>query len=140
MNKCVKNYLQRGIAFGGFGPIVTGIVFAILYGAGVDVRLNGVEILIAIVSTYLLAFVQAGSSVFNQIESWPIAKRMGIHFASLYVVYIACYLINSWLPFSWEVILLFTAIFVGVYLIVWITVALITRGISKKLNNSLNAK
>ena len=140
MNKCVKNYLQRGIAFGGFGPIVMGIVFAILYAAGVDVRLNGVEILIAIVSTYVLAFVQAGASVFNQIESWSIAKRMGIHFASLYVVYIACYLINSWLPFSWEVILLFTAIFVGVYLIVWITVALITRGISKKLNNSLNAK
>ena len=140
MNKCVKSYLQRGIVFGGFGPIVTGIVFAILYRAGVDVRLNGVEILIAIVSTYVLAFVQAGSSVFNQIESWPIAKRMGIHFVSLYAVYMACYLINSWLPFSWEVILLFTAIFVGVYLIVWITVALITRGISKKLNNSLNAK
>ena len=140
MNKCVKNYLQRGIAFGGFGPIVMGIVFAILYAAGVDVRLNGVEILIAIVSTYVLAFVQAGSSVFNQIESWPIAKRMGIHFASLYVVYVACYLVNRWLPFSWQVILLFTAIFVGVYLIVWITVALITHGISKRLNNSLSNK
>lgn len=140
MNKCVKNYLQRGIAFGGFGPIVMGIVFAILYAAGVDVRLNGVEILIAIVSTYVLAFVQAGASVFNQIESWPIAKRMGIHFASLYVVYVACYLINRWLPFSWQVILVFTAIFVGVYLIVWITVALITHGISKRLNNSLGSK
>ena len=139
MNKCVKSYLQRGIVFGGFGPIVTGIVFAILYRAGVDVRLNGVEILIAIVSTYVLAFVQAGSSVFNQIESWPIAKRMGIHFASLYVVYVACYLINRWLPFSWQVILLFTAIFVGVYLIVWITVALISHGISKKLNASLKS-
>jgi hypothetical protein len=139
MNKCVKSYLQRGIAFGGFGPIVTGIVFAILYRAGVDVRLNGVEILIAIVSTYVLAFVQAGSSVFNQIESWPIAKRMGIHFVSLYAVYMACYLINSWLPFSWQTILVFTAIFIIVYLIVWITVLLIVCRTSKKLNASLKS-
>ena len=140
MNKCVKNYLQRGIAFGGFGPIVMGIVFAILYAAGVDVRLNGVEILVAIVSTYVLAFVQAGSSVFNQIEEWPIAKSMGIHFASLYVVYIACYLINSWLPFSWQVILIFTAVFLATYLTVWITVALIVRATSKKLNKNLHNK
>ena len=77
MNKYVKNYLQRGIAFGGFGPIVAGIVFWILHLAGVNVALNGAEAFIAILSTYLLAFVQAGSSVFNQVEGWPIAKSMG---------------------------------------------------------------
>lgn len=137
MNKYVKNYLQRGIAFGGFGPIITGIVLAILHASGVDVLLNGAEILIAIVSTYILAFVQAGSSVFNQVEEWPLAKSVGLHFASLYVVYVGCYLVNRWLPFAWEVIAIFTGVFVGVYLVIWLTVYFITRAVSKKLNKNI---
>ena len=137
MNKYVKNYLQRGIAFGGFGPIITGIVLAILHASGVDVLLNGAEILIAIVSTYILAFVQAGSSVFNQVEEWPLAKSVGLHFASLYVVYVGCYLVNRWLPFAWEVIAIFTGVFVGVYLVIWLTVYFITRALSKKLNKNI---
>ncbi|MBQ7912348.1 MAG: DUF3021 domain-containing protein [Clostridia bacterium] len=137
MNKYVKNYLQRGIAFGGFGPIITGIVFWILQLCGVEVILNGAEVLVAILSTYVLAFVQAGSSVFNQVEGWPIAKSMGIHFASLYVVYVGCYLVNRWIPFAWEVVAIFTGIFAAVYLIVWLTVYLIVRNISKKLNKNI---
>ena len=112
MNKYVKNYLQRGIAFGGFGPIVAGLVFWILQLAGVEVVLSGAQVLIVIVSTYVLAFVQAGASVFNQIEEWPLAKSMGLHFLSLYIVYVGCYLVNRWIPFAWQVIAVFTGIFV----------------------------
>ena len=134
MNKNVKNYLLRGLMFGGFGPIIMGIALWILYLSGVEVSLNGTDVLVGVVSTYVLAFVQAGSSVFNQMDNWPIAKSMGIHFLSLYIVYVSCYLVNSWLPFKLGVIAIFTAIFVGAYLIVWITVYLIVRRTSKKLN------
>ncbi len=137
MNKYVKNYLQRGIAFGGFGPIVAGVVLAINEWCGVPVQLSGVEILIAVVSTYVLAFVQAGSSVFNQVEQWSIAKSAGVHFLSLYVVYVGCYLVNRWLPFAWEVIAVFTAIFALVYLAIWLTVYLIVRKTSKILNKNI---
>ncbi|MBQ5929667.1 MAG: DUF3021 domain-containing protein [Clostridia bacterium] len=134
MNQYVKNYLQRGIAFGGFGPIVAGLVFWILQLAGVEVVLSGAQVLIAIVSTYILAFVQAGSSVFNQIEEWPLAKSMGLHFLSLYIVYVGCYLVNRWLPFAWQVIAIFTGVFIVVYLAVWLTVYLVVKSVSKKLN------
>lgn len=137
MNKDVKNYLQRGIAFGGFGPIVAGIVFWILHLSGVGVSLNGTDVLIAIVSTYILAFVQAGSSVFNQVEEWPLAMSMGIHFSSLYVVYVGCYLVNRWLPFAWEAVAIFTAIFIVVYLVTWLTVYFIVKNTSRKLNASI---
>lgn len=139
MNKYVKEYLHRGLIFGGFGPIVAGIVLCILHLTGVDVALSGTDILIAVVSTYVLAFVQAGSSVFNQIEEWPIAKSMGIHFASLYVVYVLCYLVNRWIPFAWEVIAIFTLIFIIVYLIVWITVYLIVKSVSERMNRNIQA-
>ena len=137
MNQYLKNYLLRGLMFGGFGPMVAGIVLWIVQLTGVEVVLTGGEALLAVVSTYILAFVQAGSSVFNQIEGWPIAKSMGVHFLSLYVVYVACYLLNSWIPFAWEVIAIFTAIFIAVYLVVWITVYLIIKKTSKKLNKNI---
>lgn len=137
MNQYVKNYLQRGIAFGGFGPIVAGLVFWILQLAGVEVVLSGAQVLIAIVSTYILAFVQAGSSVFNQIEEWPLAKSMGLHFISLYIVYVGCYLVNRWLPFAWQVIVIFTGVFILVYLAVWLTVYLVVKSVSKKLNKKI---
>ena len=138
MNGYVKTYLHRGLIFGGFGPIVTGIVLALIQLSGVEVILSGADVLIAVVSTYILAFVQAGSSIFNQMEDWPIAKSMGVHFLSLYVVYVVCYLVNSWLPFEWLVIAIFTAIFVAGYLAIWLTVYLIVKCTSKKLNKKIN--
>ena len=137
MNGYVKSYLLRGLIFGGFGPVVTAIVFIILELAGVTAELSGASFFIAILSTYVLAFVQAGSSVFNQIEGWPLAKSMAFHFGSLYVVYVLCYLVNSWIPFLWSVILLFTFIFIAVYLVIWFTVYFIVKSTSKKLNLSI---
>ena len=138
MNGYVKSYLLRGLIFGGFGPVVTAIVFIILELTGVTVELSGASFFIAILSTYVLAFVQAGSSVFNQIEGWPLAKSMAFHFGSLYVVYVLCYLVNSWIPFLWSVILLFTFIFIAVYLVIWFTVYFIVKSTSKKLNLSIS--
>ena len=137
MNKHVKTYLQRGIVFGGFGPIIMGIIFGIIEGCGEVVVLSGTEVLIAIVSTYILAFVQAGSSVFNQMETWPIAKSLGLHFLSLYVVYVGCYLVNRWLPFVWELVAAFTVIFALVYFAIWAIVYFIVRKTSKNLNKNI---
>jgi hypothetical protein len=71
MNKgYFKAFLHRGLIFGGFGPIIVGIVFFVLSLTLEDFSLSGQEVFFAIISTYLLAFLQAGASIFNQIESW----------------------------------------------------------------------
>ena len=137
MNKYVKEYLIRGLIFGGFGPIILGIVFWILHLTKVELSLTGSSVFLGILSTYILAFVHAGSSVFNQIEEWSIAKSTGIHFLSLYIVYLACYLVNSWLPFAWEVIAIFTAVFIVVYFAIWLTVYLILKNTSNRLNKAI---
>lgn len=134
--KYFKEFLKRGMAFGGFGPIVAAIVLLIV-SAYAEVELDAKGFATAVISTYLLAFVQAGASVFNQIEEWGIAKSVAAHFASLYVVYVACYLVNDWIPFEWAVIGIFTAVFVVSYAVIWLTVCLIVRATAKKLNNRL---
>lgn len=137
MNKYLKSFLHRGLIFGGFGPIVTGIVYLILSYTIDDFTLSGKEMFSAIVSTYLLAFVQAGVSVFNQIEEWPLAKSLFCHFATLYFAYMLCYLVNSWIPFDWRVIAIFTAIFVALYFVIWLSVFFSIKAASKRMNSKL---
>ena len=137
MNEYLKKFLHRGLVFGGFGPIITAIVIFIV-SLNVDgVIISGGEMLVAVVSTYLLAFIQAGVSVFNQIEGWPITKSLLFHFLTLFVSYSACYILNSWIPFEPLVLLVFALIFIVTYFIIWLTVYLIVRATGKELNERL---
>ncbi len=138
MNKYLKEFLHRGLMFGGFGPIVAGIIFLILSYTVKDFSLGGTEMFMAIISTYLIAFLQAGASIFNQIEHWPLAKSLGCHFLTVYLAYTLCYLVNTWIPFVPMVIVIFTAIFLAVYLTIWFTVYFIVKAASKKMNRCIN--
>ena len=138
MNYYVKEFLKRGLIFSGFGPIVLGIVYIIIGSTGNDLKLSGVNIFMGILTTYIIAFVQAGSSIFNQIETWPKAKSIFFQMTSIYVVYMGGYLLNNWIPFKVEVIIIFTSVFVAIYLSIWLTVYFITKNVSKKLNEKLN--
>lgn len=137
MNRYLKEFLQRGLAFGGFGPIILGIIYAILEKTVENFSLNGVEILIAIVSVYLLAFVQAGASVFNIIESFSLPKALLCHLSVLYVAYVLCYLVNRWIPFEPMVLVIFTVVFLVVYFAVWLIVVAIIKITTRKLNCKL---
>ncbi len=137
MNRYLKTFLHRGLVFGGFGPIILGIVYAILEETVEGFSLSGAEVLVAIISTYAIAFVQAGASVFNQIESFSTPKSLLCHLSLLYVTYTAVYLVNSWIPFDYKVVLAFTAIFLAVYFTVWITVFISVKLVTRKLNAKL---
>ena len=124
--------------FGGFGPIILGIIYAIIDSTGTDLSLDGKRILVSVVSVYLLAFIHAGASVFNQIENFSLPKSMLCHLSTLYAAYIICYLINSWLPFDPKFLLFFTAVFLLIYFAVWTVVVISIRLTGKKLNRKLN--
>lgn len=132
-----KDFFRRGLLFAGFGPIVAGTVYLILHFTLEDFTLNGVEVFTAIISTYLLAFAHAGASVFNQIESWSLAKSLFCHFGLLYVTYTLCYLVNAWIPFEPMVLGIFTAIFVVGYAVVWLAVYIAIKAASRRLNREL---
>ncbi len=137
MNKYLKEFFHRGLMFGGFGPIVAGIIYLVLSKTLDSFSLNGTEIFSAIISTYILAFLQAGATIFNQIENWSLMKSLLCHFSTIFVAYTSCYLFNSWIPFDYRVILIFIGIFVTVYFVVWSIVYFSIKKTSKKLNSSL---
>lgn len=138
MNKYLKIFIHRGLIFSGLGPIIIGVVYAILDSTMDGFHVSGSQILLAIVSTYFLAFVQAGASVFNQIEEWSVAKSTACHFSVLYIAYVLCYVLNTWIPLKAEIIVLFTVIFIIGYFMIWISVVICIKLVSKKMNKKLN--
>ena len=137
MNRYLKQFFLRGLIFGGFGPLIAGVVFWIISLNVSDFSQSGEQILCAVFSTYLLAFVQAGASVFNQIEHWSLPKSLLCHMGSIYVAYVGCYLVNRWIPLDVWVVLIFTAVFIVQYMIIWLIVFFCVRAASRRLNRSL---
>ena len=123
--------------FGGFGPIIAGIVYLAVDCSLEGFSLSGREVLTAIVSTYILAFVQAGASVFNQIEEWQLAKSLACHLGTIYLAYVLCYIVNSWIPFEPLVLLIFTLAFLAAYFIIWIAVFFTIKATSRKMSAKL---
>lgn len=137
MNKYVKEFFHRGLVFSGFGPIIFGIIIFIVSKTTDNLVLSGGEVLTGIVSTYLLAFVHAGASVFNQIEHWSTGKSLLCHLSTLYVAYSLCYVANTWIPFEPKVLLIFTLIFMVIYFVVWGIVYFTIKATSKNFNAKL---
>ena len=133
-----RDFFLRGCMFGGLGPVVLGIVYVILHHTLEDLTLTGTQVFLGILSTYVLAFIHAGSGVFHRIESWSPGKSCLCQLSLLYAAYVLCYALNDWLPFEPLAIGIFTAIFVGGYGLICLIVYLSVHAAAKKLNQSLH--
>lgn len=136
MNKYAKEYIKRGLIFSGLGPVVFAIVISIIEACGTKVALSSIDVLKAILATYIVAFVHAGGSVFPSIEKWSKMKAFLFQGGSIYFVYLFAYLINNWLPLNWIAIGLYTACFWGSFAITWLIVIFVTKKSAKKMNES----
>lgn len=140
MKKFVLEFLRRGFIACGFGPIILAIVYLILQQA-VDVQTLTVnEVCIGIFSLTLLAFVAGGMNVIYQIERLPLMVAILIHGCILYISYLAVYLINDWIDLGIIPIIVFTAIFVIGYIVIWAIIYSIIRRNIVKLNEMLKKK
>ena len=138
MKKFMKEFCKRGLMFAAGGPIITAIVWFCLQAAGKISTLMVNEVVIAIISTSLMAFVAAGISVINQTENVPKAFAALIQASVLYVDYLLFYMMNGWVPAKG--IGLFTVIFVIGFIIIWLIVYYCAvRPSVRKLNEKLNA-
>lgn len=132
MKKTIKEFLTRGLLCMGFGPIVYSIIMLILYLCKVETTISIVTLFKGILSTSIMAFVIAGSSVIWQIEKIGIAFQILIHGLCLYFCYLITYLLNDW--FKKEGIIIFSIVFITGYLIIWLIIYLIEKRKTSKLN------
>ncbi len=140
MKRFVLDFARRGIIAMGIGPIALAIVYIILkHTTGID-TLTVNQVFIGILSLSVLAFIAGGMNAIYQIERLPLMAAILIHGIILYVDYLSAYLLNDWLDIGALPIIVFTAIFIVGYIIIWAIIYLIIRRNTTKINQMLNRK
>ena len=140
MKKFVLEFLRRGAIASGSGPIVLAIIYMILQQVAEVETLTVNQVCIGIFSLTALAFIAGGLNALYQIERLPLMFAILIHGIALYVSYLATYLINDWLDFGAIPIIIFSAIFVVGYIVIWAIIYSIIKKNTARVNEILNQK
>lgn len=140
MKKFVLEFLRRGLIASGIGPIVLAIVYMILQQTAAVETLSVNQVCVGIFSITALAFIAGGMNAIYQIERLPLMVAILIHGGILYISYLVTYLLNDWLDFGILPIIVFTAIFVVGYIVIWAIIYSIIKRNTAKLNKMLKEK
>ena len=140
MKKFVLEFLRRGLIASGIGPIVLAIVYLILQQTADVETLSVNQVCIGIFSITALAFIAGGMNAIYQIERLPLMVAILIHGGILYISHLVTYLLNDWIDFGILPIIVFTAIFVVGYIVIWAIIYSIIKRNTAKLNKMLKEK
>lgn len=140
MKRFFLEFLRRGAIASGIGPIVLAIIYMILHQAADVETLTVNQVCIGIFSLTALAFIAGGLNALYQIERLPLMPAILIHGSGLYLSYLGTYLLNDWLDFGIIPIIVFSAIFVVGYIVIWAIIYSIIKRNTEKLNRMLNQK
>lgn len=140
MKKFVLDFLRRGLAAWGFGPVVLAIIYLILQQSAAVETVTINQVCMGIFSLTALAFIAGGMNAIYQIERLPLMAAILIHGCVLYLSYLATYLLNDWLEWGILPILVFTGIFVVGYLVIWVIIYSIIKKNTDTVNVMLKRK
>ncbi len=140
MKKFILEFLRRGLFACGFGPIILAFLYLILQKSSGVETLTVNQVCIGIFSITALAFIAGGMNAIYQIENLPLMVAILIHGGVLYISYLATYLLNNWLDWGLIPVVVFTAIFVVGYVIIWIIIYSIIKRNTARLNKILEKK
>ena len=140
MKKFILKFLRNGIIAMGIGPIVLAIIYFLLHQTATIENLTVSKVCIGIFSLSALAFIAGGMNAIYHIENLPLMWAILIHGSILYFGYLGTYLVNDWLDFGIIPIIVFTAIFIVGYIIIWAIIYSIMRRKTTKINEILKKK
>ena len=136
MKRYILDFLRRGLAAMGFGPIVLAVLYLLLPVEVLTVQ----EVSLGIFSLSALAFIAGGMNFLYQIERLPLMAAIAIHGSALYLSYLLTYLFNGWLERGWLPILVFSGIFAVGYLAIWAVICAVIRRNTDRVNELLHQK
>lgn len=137
MKKYVVEFLKRGLMAAAGGPVVLAIVYGILGATGVIASLTPETVCTGILTVTLMAFVAAGITVVYTAERLPLFWAALLHGIVLYADYILIYSLNGWLKSGLMPIVIFTAIFIAGYTLIWGIIYFSTRRAAHSLNKRI---
>ena len=140
MKKFVLEFLRRGLTACGLGPMVLAVSYLILRQFAAVDMLTVDQVCTGIFSLTSLAFVAGGMNAIYQIEQFPLIIAILLHGTILYISYLVTYLLNDWLEWGAVSIIVFSAIFVIGYLVIWAVIYSIIKRNTAMLNEGLKKR
>ena len=140
MKKFILEFLRRGLIACGLGPIVLAILYLILQQSAAVEMLTVKDVCIGIFSLTALAFIAGGMNAIYQVEQFPLMIAILLHGTILYISYLVTYLLNDWLEWGAVPIIVFSAIFVIGYLVIWAVIYSIIKRNTAMLNEGLKKR
>ena len=137
MKKFVLEFLRRGFAVAGIGPIVLAIVYVILHQTAAINTLTVNQVCTGIWSLTALAIVAGGMNAIYQIERLPLMMAVLMHGGVLYLGYLGTYLLNDWLDLGVIPIVVFTGIFIVGYIAIWAIIYSIIKRNTAEINERI---
>ena len=116
------------------------VLYLILQQTAAVETLSVNQACIGIFSITALAFIAGGMNAIYQIERLPLMVAILIHGGVLYISYLGTYLLNDWLDLGVIPIVVFSAIFVVGYIVIWAIIYSIIKRNTAKLNKMLKQK
>ena len=140
MRKHVLDFLHRGVVVCWLGSMVLAVLYLILQKKTGVQTLTVDQMCTGIFSLTALAFVAGGMNAIYQLERLPLMVAILIHGSVLYVSYLGTYLLNDWLDLGMLPIVVFSAIFVVGYLVIWGIIYAIIKKNTEKINAVLKKR
>ena len=140
MKKFVFEFLRRGFAACGMGPVILAVLYLILQQTAAVETLTVNQVCVGIFSITALAFIAGGMNSIYQMERLPLMLAILIHGSVLYISYLGTYLLNDWLDLGLMPIVVFSAIFVVGYIVIWIIIYFMIKRRTEKLNEILKTQ
>ncbi|MBQ2758510.1 MAG: DUF3021 domain-containing protein [Clostridia bacterium] len=140
MKSFARDFVRRGFIACGLGPVVLAVFYLLLQYKGAVEVLSVNQVCIGIFSLSALAFIAGGMNAVYKIEKLPLMAAILIHGSVLYVCYLVTYLLNDWLESGILPILVFSAIFISGFLVIWLIIYSVVKRKTEKLNKILEQK
>lgn len=140
MKSFARDFVRRGFIACGLGPVVLAVFYLLLQYKGAVEVLSVNQVCIGIFSLSALAFIAGGMNAVYKIEKLPLMAAILIHGSVLYVCYLVTYLLNDWLETGIMPILVFSAIFISGFLVIWLIIYSVVKRKTEQLNKMLEQK
>ena len=133
MKAFLKEFVKRGSMFCGGGPLIVAIIYMFLPVETVGVS----HIVTEILTSLLLACIAAGIAAIYTVEKIPYPTAGLIQGSVLLADYLTIYLINGWIPVTWQSITMFVTIFVAAFLTISLIIYHSIKVQIEKLNKQI---
>ncbi|AGK98477.1 DUF3021 domain-containing protein [Clostridium pasteurianum] len=142
----IKKAILRGllgIPVGVFISTTIGLIISLIYGklAVIPAANETVNPLSAYTIQYVVSivigFVFAFGSTIFEVDKWSIAKQTTIHFLLTSIVFLPCAVLAGWVDSDFLSIAIYFAIFIFIYIVIWISQYFAWKNKITKLNKEL---